>query len=213
MTRMSTDRPVEVKSPLGDGVLLFYRMTATEELGRLSRFDLEVWSEDHAIAIDDLLGEGMAVKMVLADNSVRCFHGYVSAFSQIGAHAGGVYSRYRVELRPWLWFLTRTADCRIFQGKSVIDILKQIFGDHGFPDLELRLEGSYDPLDYCVQYRESDFNFVSRLMEREGLYYYFAHEEDKHTLVIADSVSVLDTIPGCEQVPCMKKAESDEEVA
>ena len=88
---------------------------------------------------------------------------------------------------PWLWFLTRTSDCRIFQEKTVPDIIKEIFRDHGFTDFEERLSGSYRTWVYCVQYRETDFNFVSRLMEQEGIYYYFKHENGKHTLVLADS--------------------------
>jgi type VI secretion system secreted protein VgrG len=91
---------------------------------------------------------------------------------------------------PWLWFLTRTTDCRIFQEKTVPDIIKQVFGDLGFTDIEDRLSSSYRTLTYCVQYRESAFNFVSRLMEQEGIYYFFLHDNGKHTLVLCDSLSL-----------------------
>jgi type VI secretion system secreted protein VgrG len=104
-------------------------------------------------------------------------------------------------VHPWLWFLTRCADCRIFQQKKVPDIIKEVFGDHGFTDYEESLSGTYRTWDYCVQYRETDFNFVSRLMEQEGIYYYFKHEIDKHTLVLADSVGSHEAFAGYEKLP------------
>src|SRR5260370_34637945 len=103
-------------------------------------------------------------------------------------------------MSAWLWFLKRTADCRIFQNKNVPDIIQKIFGDLGFQDFKLRLYGTFAPRDYCVQYRESDFNFVSRLMEEEGIYYYFSHDKKGHTLVIAD------TPQGHADVPDFPKA-------
>jgi type VI secretion system secreted protein VgrG len=99
----------------------------------------------------------------------RIFHGLVSRFALVG-YAGRLVL-YRAELRPWFWFLTRTADCRIFQNKSVPDIAKEIFREHGFSDFEDLCGESYPPREYCVQYRESDFNFISRLFEQEGIYY------------------------------------------
>ena len=84
------------------------------------------------------------------------------------------YGVYRAELRPWLWFLTRTSDCRIFQHKTVPDIVKEIFREQGFTDFKDALTSSYREWDYCVQYRETDFNFVSRLLEQEGAYYYLS---------------------------------------
>jgi type VI secretion system secreted protein VgrG len=87
---------------------------------------------------------------------------------------------------PWLWFLTRTADCQIFQNISVPDILEKVFKAFGFTDYELNLAGHYPKREYCVQYRETTFNFVSRLMEHEGMFYFFQHEDGKHTMVIGD---------------------------
>ena len=104
-------------------------------------------------------------------------------------------------LHPWLWFLTRTADCRIFQEMAVPEIIKQVFRDHGFTDFEEALSGDYRRWTYCVQYRETDFNFVSRLMEQEGIYYYFKHESNRHMLVLSDSVSSHDPFPGYEKIP------------
>jgi type VI secretion system secreted protein VgrG len=97
---------------------------------------------------------------------------------------------------PWLWFLTRTSDCRIFQNKTVPDIIEKIFSDLKFKDYQLRLYGNFAPRDYCVQYRETDFNFVSRLMEEEGIYYFFKHEQNKHTLVLANDPAAHEACPG-----------------
>ena len=93
---------------------------------------------------------------------------------------------YAAEVVPWLWFLTQTANCRIFQKKTVKDIIEKVFKDRGFTDFEMELKGSHKTWEYCVQYRETDFNFVSRLMEQEGIFYYFRHTADKHLLVLAD---------------------------
>src|SRR5262249_46533795 len=94
--------------------------------------------------------------------------------------------QYRAEVVPWLWFLPRTADCRIFQHKSAPQIIEQVFKELGFTDFEFNLRGDHPRRDYCVQYRETDFNFVSRLLEEEGVFYWFRHEDGKHTLVLAD---------------------------
>ena len=118
----------------------------------------------------------------MPDDSTRYFNGYVTRFSQGGAH--GRYNRYSAVVRPWLWFLTRTADCRIFQDLTVPDIVKKVFGDHPTADFKFDLTGTYRKWKYCVQYRETDFNFVSRLMEEEGIYYYVAHTDGHNTVVL-----------------------------
>ena len=200
MKAKQADRDVAVTSPLGPDVLLFRRMAASEHVGRLSVFNLELLSEDHEIKLEDALGKNVTVRMELPqDGGTRYFNGLVSQFSYAGS--SGNYAAYRAQLRPWLWFLTRTADSRIFQEKKVPDIIDQVFREHGFTDFEQRLSGTYRVWEYCVQYRETDFNFVSRLMEQEGIYYYFLHEDGKHTLVMSDSVSSHDRVSGYEQVP------------
>ncbi len=111
-------------------------------------------------------------------------HGIVTRFRQAGrvyVDGGQPRTAYRAEIHPWLWFLTRTTDSRIFQDRSVPDIVKQIFDDLGFSDYKDELTGSYAPREVCVQYQETAFQFVSRLLEEEGIYYYFQHEDGKHT--------------------------------
>lgn len=199
MSPFQAARPVAVTTPLGEDVLLFQRMTATEELGRMFRFDLDLLSRDPNIKFEKILGQNITIRLELSGNRKRYFNGYVSRFSQVGT--SGIYHAYRATVQPWLWFLTRTADCRIFQSKTVPDIIKEVFREHGFTDIRDALSGvTYRTWDYCVQYRETDFNFVSRLMEQEGIYYYFTHEQNKHTLVLANAMSSHEAFPGYEQI-------------
>ncbi|MCG7957747.1 MAG: type VI secretion system tip protein VgrG [Candidatus Thiodiazotropha taylori] len=187
MAFTQSNRQLQIKTPLGPDELLILRMEAREELGRLSEFTVDLLSDNEEIAHDDLLGKQMTVQMDLVDGGKRYFNGFVSQFTQIGHIA--YFAHYRATLRPWLWFLTRTSDCRIFQNKKVPDIIKEVFQENGFSDFEDKLSGSYREWEYCVQYRETDFNFISRLMEQEGIYYYFDHVDGKHTLVMCDGYS------------------------
>ena len=128
----------------------------------------------------------------------RYFNGYVTRFAQGGTY--GRYTRYYATVRPWLWFLTRTSDCRIFQDMKVPDIIKKVFADEGATDVKWELTGSYRTWNYCVQYRETDFNFISRLIEHEGITYYFRHTDGKNTLVLTDSTTKHSTYPGYEKL-------------
>ncbi|HYA41541.1 MAG TPA: type VI secretion system tip protein VgrG [Syntrophobacteraceae bacterium] len=199
MERTQEHRAVAIATPLGKDVLLFFRMTATESLGRLFEFQIDLLSQDPNIRFDDILGQKVTVRLDLGRGRQRYFSGHVSNFTQ-GGTVGDLYA-YHATVRPWLWFLTLTANCRIFQEKKTPDIIKEVFKDQGFTDYEEALSGSYQPWEYCVQYRETDFNFVSRLMEHEGIYYYFKHENDKHTLVLSDSTSSHQPFPGYERLP------------
>jgi len=199
MTTPPAHRPVTVSTPAVEEGLLVSRMNGTEQLSRLFQMDLDLLLEGGQIALEDVLGQPMTVHLQLPDDETRHISGIVSRFCYTGN--SGRYALYQATLRPWLWFLTRSADCRIFQDKTVPDIIMQVFRDHGFSDFEDALTGTYRTWDYCAQYRESAFNFVSRLMEHEGIYYYFRHEEDRHHLVLADSCAAHQSRPGYEQVP------------
>jgi len=180
-------RQIELTTPLGKDVLLFQAMHAREELGRLSEFDLSALSTRGDINPSDLLSKNITVKLELRSGGFRYFNGYVTRFAQGGME--GRYYQYRMIVRSWLWFTTRTADCRIFQEKTVPDIIKEVFADHPVAVFEDGLTGKYTKREYCVQYRETDFNFVSRLMEEEGIYYYFDHQDGRHVLKLVDSSS------------------------
>lgn len=188
-------RAATVSSPLGKDVFFLYRVTGTEELGRLFEFTLELCSNDWEIELDKVVGQNMTVTVDFPTGVRRRINGYVSRFSQLDKAEGG-WAWYSAVLRPWPWLLTRTANCRIHQEKTVPDILKAVFDERGFTDLKKSLSSTYRNWEYCVQYGETDFDFVSRLMEHEGIYYYFKHEDGRHHLVLADSISAHETIPG-----------------
>jgi len=183
-----------ITSPLGGDTLILRQLAGQESISQLFRFDLDLVSEEDAIDFKAIVGKNLGVKLAFEDGKFRYFHGVVSRFAQ-GTRDRRLVA-YRAELVPWLWFLTRKADCRIFQDKTVPDIIKKVFSDLGFTDLKWQLNGSYQPRVYCVQYRETNFNFVSRLMEEEGIGYFFEHDESKHTLVLFDSASGNPECPG-----------------
>jgi len=197
---MADSRQISIKTPLGAGVLRLVAMQGSEELGRLYQYQLVLYSENPAIAIDDILGQNVTVKLLGPQGRPRFFNGFVTRFSQVGWSEHGL-SIYRATVSPWLWFLTRTADCRIFQEQTVVDIVKTVFNDNGFSDFDVALSGSYRQREYCVQYRESDFEFVSRLLEEEGIYYFFRHQDGLHKLVLADDSSSHAAIEGDSSLP------------
>jgi type VI secretion system secreted protein VgrG len=168
-------------------VLLLHELRGTEGISRLFRFQLELLSLNASISYKDILGKKVSISILLdGDGRKRSINGYVSSFSQGGTDDR--FTHYQADVVPWLWFLSRSADCRIFQDKNVPAIIEQVFRDLQFQDYEFSLNRSnYQPLPYCVQYRETDLNFVSRLMEQYGIFYYFEHKKDKHTLVVCDA--------------------------
>ncbi len=178
-------RSMQFKSPLGADALLFRSFSGTEQLGRLFEYQVQLLSESPDLAPEKILGQEVTVSIERADGSLREFNGVVSRFSHEGPHQRMV--AYGITMRPWLWLLTRTANCRIFQDKKVPDIIKEVCRDNGFDLIDDRLESTYREWPYCVQYRETDFNFVSRLMEQEGIYFFFSHDGGKHKLVLADA--------------------------
>lgn len=185
-------------SPLGNDTLLLRGATATELVSGLSTVHASLESERDDIDAHEIVGKGAAVVIETADGSKRYFHGIVSRFLQGGRDTRLV--EYKAELRPWLWLLTRRSNCRIFQNKTVPQIVEQVFRDSGCSDFEFKLDGTYDPRIYCVQYRETDFDFVSRLLEEVGIFYFVRHEADRHVVVLADSPAALPDCPGQAEV-------------
>ncbi|HEX8891964.1 MAG TPA: type VI secretion system tip protein TssI/VgrG, partial [Terriglobales bacterium] len=196
MAYTQENRLIAIDTPLGEDVLLLQDLTGREGVSRLFNFHLDLASEKESISFKDVVGQNVTIRVSLIDHSPRYFNGFVSRFAQSGSDPR--FTHYQMEVVPWLWFLTRIADCRIFQEKTIPDIIEEVFKSRGFQDYKLSLTSSYDQREYCVQYRETDFNFVSRLMEQYGIFYFFEHENGKHTLVLADSESV--------HQPCPKQA-------
>ncbi len=201
------NRPANFDSVLGFDVLMLSQMFAREQVSGLFEHELTLISEDLNIDLYKLLGTHARVRLELPAGGVRYFSGYVAEFTFAGYRDN--FAEYRLVLRPWLWLLTRASNNRIFQKKTVPDIIKLVCQNHGFSDIDMRLNRKYDDREFCVQYRETDFDFLSRLMEDEGIYYFFEHEENKHTLVLADDVSAHVSFPEYDRIPWYPPDEKD----
>ncbi|CAM2157006.1 type VI secretion system secreted protein VgrG [Pararobbsia alpina] len=183
--------------------LLFANMSATESLGRLFSYRLEALCKDPEVDLRALLGTPMTVKVLNPQGGERYFNGIVNEGEQRGfVKIDNVrYAVYVFHLVPKAWLATRRRDCRIYRSMSAPQIIESVLADIGYRDLKLSLTGNYVTRDYCVQYRESDFDFISRLMEQEGIYYFFTHTQSTHTMVLADALGAHSTVPGFEQIP------------
>jgi type VI secretion system secreted protein VgrG len=220
--------PITIDTPLDKGVIHFRSMTAREVLGQPFLFDLDVFSKRADIKPSELLGLPVTVHLETVYFGMRHFSGLVARLEYRGT--GNEYSNYRIVLRPWFWFLGHSVNSRVFQGKSAPDIIKIIFREYAEPppgsddpppdkqeqdppkrkvargagmhtDFAESLSEKYLPLEYVVQYRETDLAFVTRLMERAGIYYFFKHYLDKHELVLADSYSAHHPVAGYTSIP------------
>lgn len=186
------NRQLSITSPLGKDVLLLTKFAGEESLSSPFRFTLQLLSEKRDIKPEELVGKKVTFSIKLADASQRFFNGYVSRLR--GGRGDTRFRHYQAEVVPWLKLLEHTNDCRIFQNKSALEVIEAVFGDHKFADFKTDHVSKRGPagiidrkIEYCVQYRESDLNFVSRLMEEHGIHYYFKHEDGKHTLILSDS--------------------------
>ena len=183
---------------LDDDLLLLDGFSGQETMSSLFCFHLRMVSERPDKVLPELiLGQPTCLALELRDGTHRHFHGHVNRFSR--GERGARFTEYYAQVVPWLWFLTLTWDCRIYQDLSVPDIVRQVFRDNGFVDFRDVLTAEHIKRDYCVQYRETDFNFLSRLMEEEGIWYYFEHAKGKHTLVFTDTLQAHQACPNQAQ--------------
>jgi type VI secretion system secreted protein VgrG len=183
----------------GSQDLLVLRFDLEESMSVPYELSVELVCEDE-VKMDDALGkEGFLT--LAGDGGDRIVHGVVDRFEHTGNR--GRFGIYRARVVPYLRWLSLERDCRIFQNKSVPDIVKQVLQDSGLPTdrFDFRLKESYSPVEYCVQYRESDLDFVSRLLEEEGIFYFFEHGDTKHLLVFADGMVAYKEIAGQSEVP------------
>src|SRR5580698_6548451 len=191
-----TNRLFVFDSPLGQSLLCTH-LAGEESVSGLFAFRLELASEEFGISWDRLVGKNVTVGIRHLDGvSFRYFNGYISRFLPL-RHEGRL-AYYSADLVPWLWFLTLTQDCLIYQNKTVPEVLAATFEKYGFTDYQFKLTDTGDrhkSWEYCCQYRETGFEFVSRLMEIEGIYYYFAHQQGKHTLIMVDCLTAHTPCP------------------
>lgn len=195
-TYTQTNIYLSVSTPLGQDKLLLVGFRGEESISGLFRYSLEMLSEDKNLSFDSIVGKSATIALEMVGGNKRYVNGVVGRFYQAGT--GGVFTSYYAEIYPWLWLLTLTSDSRIFQQMSTPDIIEAVFKNLGLTDYKLALSKSYSQREYCVQYQETAFNFVSRLMEDEGISYFFEHEEGKHTLVLADDASAYAPCPGLQ---------------
>ncbi|BEO81442.1 type IV secretion protein Rhs [Serratia marcescens] len=181
--------------------------TTQEGLSSNSQYSLEFECEQADVDYESLLGEGVRIQIERPDFGSRPFYAYVIGASDAGQHQDKFV--YKLELSTWLWFLMQNRNSRIFQDLNVLDIIEQIFSRYGFADYRLDIQGTYPTREYCVQFSETDFAFISRLLEDEGIWYYFDHAEDKHTLVITDRQDFDDLDFGYAVLPFMPDSEEN----
>lgn len=208
------NRPMRIDTPLGEDLLLLEGFEAEEGLSRPYLYTLDLLSEDADVKAEDLLLKKVLISMNTHPESPPFLtHGVVRSFVRLTMSEG--LARYRAEVVPAFWFLTQVVDCRIFQEESVIDIVEKLLGEGastGAIKFDNRCQRSYSVREYCVQYRESTFNFISRLMEEEGIFYFFEHSENDETLVFTDAVTKFDPCPEYEKVRCIPEGATNEQV-
>jgi type VI secretion system secreted protein VgrG len=187
-------------TPLPPTELQLDAMTHSAQLSQLEDTTLHLLSDKPDLEPDQLLGQPVQLDITLRDDQKRTIHGYVTEFG-IGRHQGRSFG-YQARVRPWLWFLRLRSDCRIFQEMTVPEIVEDVFKRHGgLASHEFRLVRTYRKRDNCVQWRETDFNFIARLLEDEGIYWYFEHADGEHKLVLVDDAGKHEPVPGYEQLP------------
>ncbi|MFM9996893.1 MAG: type VI secretion system Vgr family protein [Phycisphaerales bacterium] len=230
-------RSLAINTPLGADKLVLLGFSGSEALSTLFEYDAALLSEDTSIALVDLVGQPVTIRVELTEDRHRTFSGIVSRFvhtgfrrakdgeggsgssGSAGSGSGGgggggggsagsndgehTLAEYRAAIVPRMWLLTRRADCRIFKGKTVPQIVKEVCAPIGLDVDDRSLESTYAPWDYCVQYRETDYNFVARLLEQEGIFYFFRHEEENHVLVLGDAPARLSAFKGYEEIRYM----------
>ena len=163
MLTTQEQRLLALDTPLGPDRLLIKRLVGEEGISRLFHFTLDLLSPERGIPFEEIMGQPVTVQIAQEGDTPRYLNGIVNRFMETGQDTGFV--SYQAEVVPWLWFLTCTSDCRMSQNMSIPDILIKVFQQLGFSDVDTNLQASYDYVDYCVQYRETHFNLVSRLME------------------------------------------------
>jgi len=183
--------PLVLTTPLGKDMLLIIGVGGQEAISHLFNFKIEALAENkNDVSFEKLLGQKITASLELPGGDKRYYNGIVTNAIERGRSQ--VFTEYTLEIVPQLWLLTRRTRSRIFQHINVPDILKQLFADL---NVSYQLQGTYQPRNYCVQYRETDFNFASRLMEEEGIFYFFKHTDGDHQMIVGDNPEVHPEVP------------------
>jgi len=208
------NRLLKISTPLGEDFLLLNRLSAIEEISSLFSFDVELLHDEGEerdftptfIDVKSILGQAVAIDITQRDGTTRTLSGIVNHFSQRQRDRRFTY--YHATIVPYVWILTQISQSRIFQHKSVPDILKEVF--KGF-DVSYEMQGTFKPRNYCVQYRETDFDFASRLMEEEGIFYFFEHTDGKNKMIIANTPQSHPNCPSKNEISFALKVTEEED--
>ncbi|HEX7831810.1 MAG TPA: type VI secretion system tip protein TssI/VgrG, partial [Thermoanaerobaculia bacterium] len=198
MAYAQTARYISISTPLGTDKLHVRSLRGEERISGLFHFFLELQSEDNALDFSKIVGKAVTVSIVISSDTTRYINGIVGRFVQGGSDAR--FTTYFMDLHPWLWLMTMARDNRIYQNKSAKDIVTGLFTELGFTDYTDSTAGTYNALEYCVQYNETAFAFVSRLMESAGIFYFFTHADGKHTLTLGDDATAFADCAGAATV-------------
>ena len=192
MSLSQANRMLTIDTPLGTDVLAVTGIKGTETISEGFCFEVDLFSEAFDLPFEDIVGKNVTLSIHLSNEEIRYINGIVASFKQghrelekekgVGRHAF-----YHALIVPWSWLLSQMTNNRIFQEKSVPDIVKQVVEERGNFECEWNLVGTYEPRTYCVQYGETDLNFVSRLLEEEGIHFFFRHEDGNHVMVLGDT--------------------------
>jgi type VI secretion system secreted protein VgrG len=197
---------MKAETSLGPDVLLLESLSGEEGISAPFAFSLDLISEDASVSAERLIATPVTITIALPEDQERVIHGLVNRFTQLGQRED--LTSYRAEVVPWLWFLSLSSDSKVFQKKSVLEIVEEVFQVLGHSDFEFRCTKNYPKREYCVQYRETHLNFVSRLLEEEGIFFFFEHSDSKHMLVLADGTNAVKPCPGQATVRMASQAKA-----
>ena len=197
MPYTETDRIMKLDTPLGPDALIPTAVVGREAISELFHFTVDaIWQNTSPLDFKKLLGQNVTIELILGEGMTpRYINGIVTSISQGAWDREKDVTIYTLEVDPQLWELTRDHQIRIFQQMNTTDIIQKVIKDLGLASPTLKTQGSYTPREYTVQYYESDFAFISRLMEQDGIYYYFEHSQTSHTLILADQKSAFKDLP------------------
>ncbi|TYC50440.1 type VI secretion system tip protein VgrG [Rhodobacterales bacterium] len=194
-----THRMAELTSVFGKDVISLVSFDCEEGLSEDFEISMDVFSQKEDLDFDKAIATNMTIALKTGNGDIRHFDGLLTDAKWVGVR--DTYYLYKLTLRPWFWLLTKTSNCRIFKETAVPDIIKSVMGAHDFAVFDDKLTESYDTVEYCVQYRESDYDFCCRLMEEFGISYYFEHKMGQHKLILADAKSSFSLIKGQSSIP------------
>lgn len=197
------NRPYEVLVPhLGKDKFVFMNVEGTEYVSHTFNFQLVMATEDKSIDDEDLLRKPILIRMRRQSYPPRLIHGLIQKTKLIGFENQQIPVYYwQATIVPWLWFLNLETDCRHFINMDAVQIVKKVFEENGFRDFTFKTQGAFPKREFTVQYRETTFNFISRLLEEEGIFYWFEHTEGKHQLILANVNSATQNCPHVYKFP------------